>query len=233
MYKVCGWLIVAVFMLGCNANMPQLAGIESGVESGQAQMARGIKEALEFASVRASEQLSKNGGYSQSALYRIALPDDVQTVATRLRQFGLGRQLDQVEALMNQGAEQAAAEARAVFVDAVRNMTLTDALGIVRGSDTAASDYFRQQTETLLRQRYQPIIESNLRQIGFYDQYRDLLSLYQNIPVNNKPSLDLEQHVLNESLDGLFRQVAVEEQKIRQDPLGQGSRLIESVFARR
>ncbi|HEY7885809.1 MAG TPA: DUF4197 domain-containing protein [Cellvibrionaceae bacterium] len=233
MVKVCGWLIVAVCMLGCTANLPQLASVDNNADTGQAQMARGIKEALEFASVRASEQLSKTGGYSQSSLYRIELPEDVQTVAARLRQFGLGRQLDQVEALMNRGAEQAAVEARAVFVDAVRAMTLTDALGIVRGSNTAASDYFRRQTETILRQRYLPIIQSNLQQIGFYDQYRDMLSLYQNIPVNNKPDLDLEQHVLDKSLDGLFKQVAVEEQLIREDPLGRGSRLIESVFGRR
>jgi len=138
--------------------------------------------------------------------------------------------MDQVESLMNQGAEKAAVEAKAVFVDAVRNMSVTDALGIVRGNSTAATDYFRAQTEASLRQRYLPIIQQNLQQIGFYNQYQQLLGTYKMLPIANKPDLDLEQHVLNAALDGLFKQVGVEEQLIRKDPVGRGSQIIGAVF---
>lgn len=222
-------------LIACNATLPQIADTGATVASAagynnQAQLVRGIKEALELGSNRAATSLSATGGYANHPLYRIELPANLQPITSKLRQFGLGGQLDQVESLMNQGAEKAAVEAKAVFIDAVRNMSVTDALGIVRGNSTAATAYFRAQTEASLRQRYLPIIKQNLQQIGFYNQYQQLLGTYNMLPIANKPELDLEQHVLNAALDGLFKQVAVEEQLIRKDPVGRGSQIIGTVF---
>lgn len=229
-----GLLVSTLSLMSC-AELPQLMQVGTDVASAagynnQAQMVRGVKEALELGTTRAATQLSADGGYSNSALYRIDLPDDIQPLANSLRQLGLGSQLDRVEALMNRGAEKAAVEAKAVLVDAVRNMTVNDALGIVRGHETAATDYFRDQTELSLRARYLPIIQENLRQIGFYDQYRQMLNTYERLPLANKPDLDLEQHVLTQSLDALFSQVAVEERLIREDPVGRGTAVVASVF---
>jgi len=230
------WLLAIPFSLtACNATMPEIMQTGADVASAagynnQAQLVRGLKETLELSSNRAATSLSEAGGYSNNPLYHISLPANLQPIAKNLRQFGFGSQLDQVESLMNQGAEQAAVEAKAVFVTAVRNMTVTDALGIVRGSDTAATDYFRQQTEASLRQRYLPIIQQNLQQVGFYNQYQQLLTTYKQLPIANKPDLDLEQHVLNQSLNALFKEVAVQERLIRKDPVGQGSALIGKVF---
>lgn len=228
-------LALPLSLVACNATLPQIAETGATVAgaagyNNQASLIRGIKEALELGSNRAATSLSATGGYANSPLYRIELPANVQPLASKLRQFGLGGQLDKVEALMNQGAEKAAVEAKGVFVDAVRNMSVTDALGIARGSSTAATDYFRAQTEASLRQRYLPIIQQNLQQIGFYNQYQQLLGTYKMLPIANKPDLDLEQHVLNAALDGLFKQVAVEEQLIRKDPVGRGSQIIGAVF---
>lgn len=225
-------------LVACNATLPQIAETGANVASAagynnQAQLIRGIKDALELGSNRAATSLSANGGYANNPLYRIELPANVQPLAGKLRQLGLGSQLDKVENLMNQGAEKAAVEAKAVFVDAVRNMSVTDALGIIRGSNTAATSYFRSQTEASLRQRYLPIIQQNLQQIGFYNQYQQLLGSYKMLPIANKPDLDLEQHVLNAALDGLFKQVAVEEQLIRKDPVGRGSQIIGTVFGQK
>jgi hypothetical protein len=153
-------------------------------------------------------------------------------LASRLRQFGFGGQIDQVEALMNQGAEHAAVEAKALFVSTVRSMTITDALSLVTGGDTAATNYFRQRTESELRARYQPIIKNNLQKIGFYKQYEQMLTAYKQLPLSNKPELDLEQHVLTQSLNALFAQVAEEEKAIRKDPIRRGSSAIAAVFAR-
>ncbi|MCH8542271.1 MAG: DUF4197 domain-containing protein [Alcanivorax sp.] len=204
----------------------------SGLGGEQPQLVAGIKQTLELSSTRAADTLSAPGGYANDPLLRITMPEQAQAVTSTLRQFGMGRYVDRVEALMNQGAEQAASEARDMFVSAVRNMTVTDALDIVRGDDTAATRYFRNQTESGLRQRYQPIIRSNLEQVGFYDQYRLMLDVYNTLPVRNRPNLDLEDYVLNQSLDGLFTRVASEEALIRQDPVGRGSQLIGSVFNR-
>ena len=226
-------LSFAAFLLASCAEMSQVLqnGGGQGTQS-QSAFARAVKESLELGSVRASDLLSKKGGYSNHPMYRIKLPDTVQPIASRLRQFGLGGQLDRVEALMNQGAEQAAAEAKPVFIDAVRAMTITDALGIVRGHETAATDYFRRQTEASLRQRYLPILERNLEQLGFYRQYKQMLSTYNALPIQNKPDLDLEQHALTQSLNALFTQVGEEEKLIRRDPIGRGSSAIAAVFGR-
>jgi len=231
-------LALPLNLIGCNATLPQIADTGANVASAagynnQAQLVRGIKEALELGSNRAATSLSATGGYANNPLYRIELPANVQPIASKLRQLGLGGQMDQVESLMNQGAEKAAVEAKAVFIDAVRNMSVTDALGIVRGNGTAATDYFRAQTEASLRQRYLPIIQQNLQQIGFYNQYQQLLGTYKMLPIASKPDLDLEQHVLNAALDGLFKQVAEEEQLIRKDPVGRGSQIIGAVFAQK
>lgn len=220
--------------LGGCAEMSQILqpGAGGTGSPNESALARAVKESLELGSTRAAELLSKPGGYQNSSIYRIRLPEPVQPIASRLRQFGLGGQVDQIERLMNQGAEHAAVEAKAVFINAVRNMTITDAMGIVRGSNTAATDYFRQHTEAELRQRYLPIIQSNLRQIGFYNQYQSLLSAYKQLPIANKPDLDLEQHVLTQGLNALFTQVGEEEKAIRRDPIGRGSSAIAAVFGR-
>lgn len=232
---VAGWALAISMGLGGCAEMSQiLQQAETGAAgtSNQSALSRAIKESLELGSTRASDLLSKTGGYQNSPLYRIRLPEPVQPIATKLRQFGLGGQVDQIEKLMNQGAEHAAVEAKGVFINAVRAMTVTDAMSIVRGSDTAATDYFRQHTEAELRQKYLPIIQNNLRQIGFYNQYQQLLSAYKQLPLANKPDLDLEQHVLTQSLKALFTQVGEEEKAIRKDPIGKGSSAIAAVFGR-
>jgi hypothetical protein len=228
-------LAAGLNLSGC-AEMSQIleqSGTGTAVGSNQSTLARAVKESLELGSTRAADLLSKTGGYQNSPVYRIKLPEPVQPIASRLRQFGLGGQVDQIEKLMNQGAEHAAVEAKGIFINAVRAMTISDAMGIVRGNDTAATAYFRQHTETELRQKYLPIIQNNLRQIGFYNQYQQLLSAYKQLPMANKPDLDLEQHVLTQSLNALFTQVGEEEKAIRKDPIGRGSSAIAAVFGSR
>jgi hypothetical protein len=208
------------------------SGATSAGQPDQAALTRAVKESLELGSGRAADMLSKVGGYQNSSRYRIRLPQAVQPLANRLRQFGLGGQVDRIEALMNQGAERAALEAKPVFINAVRSMTITDAMGIVRGNDTAATDYFRQHTQAELRQKYLPIIKNSLQQVGFYNQYQQLLTAYKRLPLADKPDLDLEQHVLSQSLEALFTQVGEEEKAIRKDPLGRGSAAIAAIFGR-
>jgi hypothetical protein len=226
--------LFGVGLQGC-AEMSQIldsSGAQSSGATGESGLARAIKESLELGSTRASDLLSAVGAYRNHPLYRIQLPQAVQPLASRLRQFGLGGQIDRIEVLMNQAAEQAAGEAKGVFISAVRAMRITDALGIVRGPQTAATDYFKRQTEATLRERYLPIVQRNLQQIGFYQQFQQMLSTYKQLPIANKPELDLEQHVLTQGLNALFTQVGEEEKAIRKDPLGRGSSAIAAVFGR-
>ncbi|AOS97618.1 hypothetical protein AUP74_02206 [Microbulbifer aggregans] len=188
------------------------------------KLARGIKETLYTSTDRASTGLSQVGAFN------LSLPSAARPVADGLRQFGLGSYVDQLQDAMNRGAEQAVAEAAPVFKQAITGMTVNDALGIVRGSDTAATDYFRRQTEAALRLRYQPIVEENLRKTGFYEQYKGLLAAYEKLPVAGKPELDLERYVIDQSMAKLFTRIGEEETLIRKDPVARGSLLIGQVF---
>lgn len=219
---------------GC-ANVAQV--LNTGAEISQAagyspaQLSKGVKEALTLSINRASEQLSQEGGYADS-LYRLQLPAEIEQVSSVLKQFGLGGQVAKVETLMNRGAEIAADEAKAVFLQAVSEMSVDDAIGIVRGGQTAATDYFRSQTGSMLQQRYQQIMQSQLEQLGFYGQYQQFLSAYKLLPVANKPNLDVEQAAVSQGMSGLFKQIAEEEIKIRQNPVEQGSLLLAGIFGK-
>lgn len=224
-----------IFGLGGCAGMNDWLASGGGMAGANGQqtnspLANAVRQTLELSSERATTALSRPGGYSNDPLLRLALPSEINQVTSALRQFGLGQHVDRLEASMNAGAEQAAGEAAEVFLSAIRGMTISDALGIVRGGDTAATSYFREQTETTLRQRYQPVIRSNLEQAGFYDQYRLMLDVYNSLPISGKLNLDLERYVLDQSLDGLFSRMAAEEQQIRRDPLGRGGELINAIF---
>lgn len=222
----------ALFTLTACQNMDALAPwIEQGNQAAKAagydtdsRLAGAIKETLSISSDRATSKLSSSGAFD------LPLPARVESVAGNLERIGLGRYVDQVRDAMNRGAENAAAEAAPVFKNAIQEMTVTDALGIVRGGDTAATDYFRGRTEASLTERYRPIIESSLRETGFYDQYQTLLNAYNRLPMANKPDLNLENYVIDTSLERLYTEIGTQEALIRQDPVSRGSALIGAVF---
>lgn len=229
------WILAGIVALtGCQ-NMDAVApwvdvGNQVAKNAGydtDSRLASGIKETLHTSTDRASTQLSQKGAF------RLQLPAAARPVADSLRQFGFGSYVDQLETAMNRGAEQAVAEAAPVFKQAITNMTVNDALGIIQGGDTAATNYFRGQTEDALRQRYQPIVESNLRKTGFYDQYKNMLAVYDKLPIANKPSMNLERYVIDNSMTTLFSRIGEEEALIRKDPVARGSVLIGQVFGTR
>lgn len=228
-------LLIAGSLTAC-ANMTQVldtgAQVSQAVGYSPAQLNGAVKEALQLSVTRATDQLAASGGYGQSNRWRLALPESVQPVADTLKQLGLGGPLNQVESLMNRGAELAAAEAKGVFLDAVNAMAVQDALGIIRGGNTAATDFFRSVTEAQLSARYKSIMQNQLQQLGFYKQYQQILTTYKALPMANKPDLDLEQYAVNQGLEALYGQIAAEEQKIRANPVEQGSALIAAIFGK-
>ncbi|MDF1628428.1 MAG: DUF4197 domain-containing protein [Alcanivoracaceae bacterium] len=197
--------------------------------SESAQASDALKQVLKLSSQRAGTTLSATDGYRNSG-YPLTLPASLKPVADTLRKVGMGGYLDKVDAAMNRGAEQAAAEALPVFQQAITNMTIQDAVDVATGGETAATDYFRGQTEAQLRQRFQPIIRSNLEKTGFYSQYKSMLDTYNALPLTSKPNLDIESEVMNQSLNALFGRMAAEEKMIRQAPLSRGSAMINAVL---
>ncbi|SHG03686.1 Protein of unknown function [Microbulbifer donghaiensis] len=227
------WLLAGLLALSGCQNMEAVSpwvdvGNQIAKNAGydtDSKLARGIKETLYTSTDRASNRLSQSGAFN------LGLPAAARPVADSLRQFGFGSYVDRLEIAMNRGAEQAVVEAAPVFKQAITGMTVNDALGIIRGSDTAATDYFRGQTESALRLRYQPIVEANLRKTGFYDQYKSMLAVYDKLPIANKPDMDMERYVIDTSMATLFSRIGEEETLIRRDPVARGSVLIGQVFA--
>ena len=117
-----------------------------------------------------------------------------------------------------------------MFVDSIKRMTLEDAVGIVRGSETAATDYFRGATEETLRARFKPIVASSLASVGARKQYDGLLARYRALPLAEPTNLDLDEYTTNKTLDGLFSLLADEERKIRKDPAKRTTSLLRKVF---
>ena len=190
----------------------------------QANMAVALKEMLTLSSDRASTYLSS------ANVWNMLLPDSAKNVVTTLRAVGMGSYIDKVQGTMNQGAALAAQEAKPIFAAAVRDMTVVDALSIWQGGDTAATQYFRGKTEVALRAKFQPIVQTSLKQTGYYNQYQTLINAYNAIPLTSKPNLDLETYVLDKTLDGMFAKMANEETLIRKNPAQRGTVAIQGIL---
>ena len=190
----------------------------------QANMAVALKEMLTLSSDRASTYLSS------ANVWNVLLPDSAKNVVTTLRAAGMGSYIDKVQGTMNQGAALAAQEAKPIFAAAVRDMSVVDALSIWKGGDTAATQYFRGKTEAALRAKFQPIVQTSLKQTGYYNQYQTLINAYNAIPLTSKPNLDLETYVLDKTLDGMFAKMANEETLIRKNPAQRGTVAIQGVL---
>jgi len=145
---------------------------------------------------------------------------------------GLGDHVDRFVILMNRAAEQASGLAVDPFADVVRQMTIADAFGILRGQPDAATVYFRDATEDSLRARFQPVVARAMGEIGLYDDYESLLDLYDLLPFTDMPSLNLTEYITDSTLDGLFHTLAAEEGRIRSDPIARTTDLLRRVFGR-
>jgi hypothetical protein len=192
--------------------------------------AAGVREALNVASDRAVALASKPGGFLDNPLIHIKPPKTMRKIGNALRAIGMSQQVDELEVGMNRAAERASSEAKPVFADAVRGMTLQDAVSIVRGGDTAATDYFRKATEEKLRARFKPIVAASLSHVGVRDQYNALVERYRALPLAEPTTLDLDDYTTKKTLDGLFALLADEEKKIRHDPAKRTTSLLRKVF---
>ena len=192
---------------------------------------QGLKEALEVGSKRAIEEISQPGGYLDNTNIRIPLPDTIDTAASLLRKYGLGSQVDQFEESMNRAAENAAPQATALIVDAIKQMSFEDAKKIYEGSDDAATQYFKEKTSDQLRSLFQPSVKSSLNEVGATRYYGELADEAKEIPyVGDKLNVDLDNYVTEEALNGLFTMLAAEEKKIRENPAARTTDLLKKVF---
>jgi len=201
-----------------------------GRELSENKIIRGLKEALQIGTTNAVGIVSKLDGYYKSPTIRIPLPDSVQKVEKILRAVGYGSKVDAFELSMNRAAERAAPEAKAMFLNAIKQMTFSDAKKILQGRDNEATLYFEDKTRGRLHELFQPIVHSAMSEVGVTRWYQELEAKVRSIPFAESLNLDLDGYVTNKALDGLFSMVAEEERKIRQDPAARITDLLKEVF---
>ena len=195
------------------------------------EIINGLKEALEIGTAEAVQVVSKVNGYYQNPDIRIPLPDDVQKAEKYMRLAGFGDLVEDFELSMNRAAEQAAPQAKPIFLDAIKQMTFDDARDILNGADNSATLYFEEKTSARLGEVFKPIVGRSMEKVGVTSTYRDLNEKVRSMPFIDSFSFDLDQYVTDKSLDGLFVMLAAEEKKIREDPAARVTDLLQKVFA--
>jgi hypothetical protein len=196
----------------------------------ESEMVAGLKEALQVGTGNAASFLNKPGGYLDNPRFKIPLPPDVQNVADKLRQLGLGSQVDEFLTRMNRGAEDAAMEAKPIFLNAVTSMTISDAKNILLGSNNAATQYFQGKTRDALYIAFSPHIKSSLDKFQVTKYWTQITSTYNKIPLVKPIETDLIKYSTNKALDGLFLKLSDEEKDIRNNLNARTTALLQKVF---
>jgi hypothetical protein len=207
---------------------PARAGLESVTNQ---EAASGLKSALEKGSVVAVDLLGKTDGFLGNKDVRIPLPSTLKKYEKLMRSVGMGKYADELIVSMNRAAEQAVPEAKALFVDAVKKMSLKDAKGILTGGQTAGTEYFKRATSPQLREKFLPIVKEATSKVQLAQTYNEYAQKGAQFGLVKKENASLDEYVTQKALDGLFYMVAEEEKKIRQNPLQAGSEIGKKVFS--
>lgn len=214
-------------VLGKPAAQPATSGVDA---LSSADINAGLKEALTRGADAAVAQLGQKDGFFGNTTLRIPLPPSLQKAEKAMRLVGMGRQADELVLSMNRAAEAAVPEARTLLVDAVKEMTLEDAKGILTGGQTSATDFFRRKTETRLTERFNPIVKATTDKVGLAQQYNQYAGMAAQFNLIDKKQASVDQYVTQQALDRLYRLIGEKEAAIRANPLQAGSDLLKKVF---
>ncbi len=210
--------------------LSQLPGATgNGVTENEA--GQGIKEALGQGLLRAVFNLNKTDGFFGSAFYKLLLPPEVQKVENKMRLLGLGKIADKAILQINRGAEDAVGFAKPIFINAIKEMTIADAINIIRGPKDGATNYFRIKTNAALVQAFTPVVKNSLDKVEATKYYGDLVNTYNGFPTTRtKVNPDLTAYVVEKTTAALFDQIAKEELEIRENPIKRTTEILKKVF---
>ena len=197
----------------------------------QQDIGNGLKEALNNGISQQVSKLTQTDGFFRNELVKILLPEELKKVDQGLRKIGLGSLADEGLKAINRTAESAVKEATPIFVDAIKNMSFNDAKNILMGSDNSATTYLETTTSQSLYSKFSPIIKSNFSKVGADKIWTDMIIKYNNIPFVKKVNPDLTDYVTQQTMNGVFKMIAVEEKEIRSNVGARSSELLKRVFA--
>jgi hypothetical protein len=192
--------------------------------------AAGVRAALERGAEAAVKNLGRSDGFLGNAKVRIPLPGDLEDAGKLMRTLGQGKRVDELVTAMNRAAEAAVPEARALLVQTVKAISVEDALKIVKGGDTAVTDFFARKTREPLGQKFLPIVTAATEKVKLAEKYNRVAGKAQGLGLVKKEDANIQQYVARKALDGLYWTIGEEEKKIRRDPVGTGSALLRKVF---
>jgi len=195
--------------------------------------ASGVRAALERGADSAVALLGRPGGFLDNPQVRIPLPGALERAASMLRAIGQGRRVDDLVDSMNRAAEQAVPEARPLLVNAVKSMSVDDAVRIVRGGDTSVTDFFAAKTRAPLGEKFLPVVTAETQKVSLAAKYDAVASKGSLFGLVRPEDASVEQYVTRKALDGLYFMIGQEEKKIRADPVATGSALLKAVFGGR
>lgn len=192
----------------------------------------GLKEALEVGVSEAVSTLNKEQGYFASP-YKILVPQEAQTVVSKLKMVpGFQNVERDLIAKMNEAAEIAAAKAKPIFIDAIKGLSFQDAMNILMGEQDAATRYLEGSTKAALTAAFLPVIQESLDQVNAREYWRKAVTAYNKLPLTKDVNPELDQHVTDKALVGLFSEVEKKEVALRDNPALRQTDLLKKVFAK-
>ncbi len=243
MYKKLCLLFLAGISLGTVSKAQILKNLSKAVSSAasgttggtagvsQTDAGNAIKEALANGVSKGIASLNKTDGFFGSDVYKLLLPPDAVKIGNTLRSVGLGSQVDKAILSINRAAEKAVGFAAPIFVDAIKEMTITDALNLLKGSDSSATVYFKGKTTAKLKAAFSPVVKGALDSTSATKYYGDIVTSYNKLPTTfNKVNPDLQDYVTGMAVNALFDQIKVEEKNIRANPAARTTDLLKKVF---
>ena len=224
-------LLLLVFSFSSCVEMQQVLQQLPQTQGMGLDISGGLKEALNNGVSNQVSKLTATDGFFRNEAVKILLPAELQKVDKTLRTLGMGKLADEGLKAINRTAEDAVKEATPIFVDAIRNMSFTDAKNILMGNESAATSYLQSATTTALYGKFNIVIKNSFTKVGADKIWENLINRYNTIPLVTKVNPDLTDYVTNQALNGVFKMITVEEKKIRTDLSARTSNLLKQVFA--
>jgi len=213
-------------------NLKKLKKVVTGESVSTEEVAAGLKEALTNGASKGSDLVSQLDGYYKNPEIKIPFPPEAKQVETKLRAMGMGSEVDKFIVALNRGAEDAAKEAKPIFVSAVKQMTIQDAWSILKGENNAATQYLKKTTTAELTEKFKPHVQTSLNKVNATKYYSDLVNTYNKIPFVTKVNPNLDDYATGKAIDGLFVMIAREEKSIRENPSARSTELLKKVFGK-
>ena len=235
-------LLLSFILLNITVNAQGLGGLlkkasnlvnESGSGLSSQDIANGLKEALTIGAEKGCVNLSKSDGFFKNAALKILMPPEAQKIENTIRGLGMNQLADDFILSMNRAAEDACNTAAPIFVKAIKEMSITDGINILKGNESAATTYLRSKTEIDLKASFSPIIKTSLDKVDATKYWEKIINTYNAIPLTKKMNPDLTAYVTEKSMNGIYSEIATQEKEIRANPMARTSALLKSVFEKK